>query len=335
MTKKGDPVLETLANIKKRLGKTAAVLLSDGSRSDLTDVIPTGIEVVDNYVLGVGGLPCGRLIEVFSDEGIGKTSFMLACIAATQKAGGVVALAETECSLDSDRAAVFGCDLERVINLQEVDCMEDVISSIEATLHSLPDSKPGDPPNLIAWDSIAASQSAKELKEGVAAKNTPERAIVMSKAMRVLCGLAIKKRTTLLFINQIRDRPGIMFGDSSTTPCGKAVKFHASVRLRLYPGKVFKSKGEHIGTRITIAGAKNKVSPPWRKAVIRLDYSNGFDNSWSTISFAKDKKLLPENTRVSIAAHQEALELLDWEPSDPELLMGTGEVAWDEEDDAA
>lgn len=322
-----DPVRSVLARIQSQLGASQAMLLSKGSGSDIVDVIPTGIEVLDNYVLGVGGLPAGRMIEVYSEEGAGKTSFALQCIAGAQRDGAITILAETEQALDSERAKVFGCDLDRVILLQP-GSIEETLQSIETTLHALPMKGPC---ALVVWDSIAATPTQAEIDEGLEGKDAMgHRARAMSKACRVLCPLAMKKRTVLLFINQTRDKIGVMFGDTKTTPGGAAVKFHSSVRLQLFSGKSVKEGKEHLGKSITFLATKNKIARPWGKASVRLDYASGFDNAWSTITHAKDAKILPPQTKVSVKAHVEALEKLGWSAANPNEMSGTGEVAWDE-----
>lgn len=310
MAKKLDPVQATIEGIRKKLGKTSAMLLSEGIISDIDVVIPTGIEVLDNYIFGVGGLPGGRLIEVFSEEGAGKTSFILQCLGSVQQEGGVAILAESEKGLDKERAKTFGCNLDEVINLTDVESIEGAMKSIHAAVESVPK----DIPAIVAFDSIAASPTMKEiegeLEEGdrMAAK-----ALVMSRACRVLCPLAARKNVVLLFVNQIRDKVGVMYGNNTATPGGRGVKFHASVRLQLFSGKaVKKPKIGHIGKAVTFMAVKNKINTPWRKVQVRLDYEEGWDNVWSTVTHAKDMGVIDKKLQAIPKSHRLAIKKLGW-----------------------
>lgn len=318
-----DPVQVTMAGIREKLGKTSAMLLSEGLVSDIDVVIPTGIEVLDNYIFGIGGLPGGRLIEVFSEEGAGKTSFILQCLGSCQQEGGVAILAEAEKGLDKERAKVFGCDLDQVINLTDVDSIEGVMRSIRVALESVPDNIPC----LIAFDSIAAAPTMKEIEEGLeGGAKMAEKARILSEACRVLCPLAAKKNAVLLFVNQTRDKVGVFFGDNTTTPGGKGVKFHASVRLQLFSGKaVKKTKEGHVGKAVTFMAVKNKINTPWRKVQVRLMYDTGWDNVWSTVTHAKDQKVIDAKLQAIPKSHRIALKKLGWagtsvdEPEEEEI----------------
>lgn len=307
-----DPVKETLKNLQKRMGKSKAKLLSEGAASDILGVIPTGIDVLDHHVLGVGGLPVGRIIEVFSDEGVGKTSFLLHCMAKTQELGGVAAVAETEKKLESGRAAVFGCDLSQAI-LGEPDSIEEAMLWIQEILHSLPDSGPEDPPNFIAFDSLAASQTDKEFKEGMTGKDKiGHRAVTMSRAMRILPALAVKKRAHLFIVNQTRENIGVLFGDKKITPGGKALKFSSTGRLELFSGKAFKVGDESVGKRVTFVAKKLSMAVPHRKAVVRLQYDSGWDNGWSTIFHAKEQGAIPSAAKYNSKTLAVARKELGW-----------------------
>lgn len=308
-----DPVKEVLKQIQARAGKSSAMLLSEGTSGDIKQVIPTGIEVLDNYVLGIGGLPAGRMVEVFADEGVGKSSLLLQAIAGAQREGGIAVLAETENGLDSARAKVFGCDLDRVILLQP-GSIEETMSLFEATLKSLPKG----PPHIVGWDSIAATQTQREFEEGLTGKDkVGERAKQLSKACRILCPLAAERQALLFFVNQTRDNIGVMFGNNKTTPGGGAVKFHSSIRIQMFSGKSVKNAktGEHLGKNVTIMAVKNKLVGPWRKAKVLLNYETGFENRWSTIHHAKEMGKLEARTKTTAAGHKAALEALGWFPA--------------------
>jgi recombination protein RecA len=265
---------------------------------------------------------------VYSEEGVGKTSFVLQALAGCQRDGGIAVIAETEQALDSQRAAVFGCDLDRVILLQP-GSIEETAKSIEATLFALPHKGP---PHLIAWDSIAATPTEREIEEGLEGKEAiGERARALSKACRLLCPLAVKKRTVLLFVNQIREKIGVMFGDNMTTPGGRAVKFHSSIRIQMFSGKSVKEGKEHLGKTVTFMAAKNKTAVPWRKAQVRLDYATGWDNLWSTVTHAKEKGAIEKSAKAIANTHKEALESLGWEPGIQSASPGSGDETSDDD----
>lgn len=273
-----------VAAIRKGFGKHSVGLLGEGGDSEVVEVIPTGIAVIDHYVLGCGGLPRGRMVEVYSEEGGGKTSFTWAAIRGVLAEKGVAILSETEDALNLERAETFGVDLDRVV-LLEPDHLEDNLAKAEVALEAL------DPkvPSLFVWDSIASCATKDEVEKGLSGKEVwDSRAKTLSHACRVLSKIAKRKGTTLLFVNQVREKIGVMFGDKYTTPGGKAVKFFASIRLQLFPGKSLKnSADEHTGKLITFLSVKNRCASPYRKARVRLDYDTGWNDVWSTLEHAK------------------------------------------------
>jgi recombination protein RecA len=300
--------------VRKQFGEGAALTMGDGmaGRSEVSEVVPTGILPVDHYVFGCGGLPVGRLVEVYSEEGVGKTSFAMAAVAGAQREGGLAMWIETEEALDRTRFTVFGADREQVALLQP-GSIEQCGETMELSLKTIPK---GVGPNLLVWDSIAATPTQREVDEGLSGGDrVGERARVLSKMCRSLLRLAAERRTALLFINQVREKIGVMFGDKYTTPGGHGVKFHASVRLQLFGGKSVKDGDEHTGKTITFLGAKNRMAPPWRKAQVRLDYAKGWDNQWSVLNHAKDKGLVADNARGE-KHYLDALDKLGWK-SDP------------------
>jgi len=315
MSNQSDRVKQVLAGIRARVGKGAAGLFSDGTASDVEEVIPTGIDVIDHYILGIGGWPVGRIVELYSEEGGGKTSLLMQTMAGVQREGGVAVLFETEHAIDAPRAAVFGCDLNQAI-IGQPETMEDALVAIQAALESMPTSKKGDPPNFVGWDSLASAPTKAEIEEG---PDSPAamgaRARAMSVAMRVLTPLASEKRCLLMIINQTRTKLGMVFGDPTTTPGGAALKFHASIRLRLMGGKAVKNGEDHTGKVITVSMQKTKVGgTPFAKARVLLDYKTGFRNEWTTVNYAKDRKLIPDKTRPTAGGYAEALTALGWKP---------------------
>lgn len=309
-----DKIKAVLDGIVKRAGKGTAHLLAEGADSDIEEVIPSGIDVLDHHVLGIGGWPLGRIVELYADEGAGKSSVLFQAIAGVQKEGGLAVLVETEHALDASRAEVFGCDLDSVV-LSQPDTLEESLQMLEAALESLPRTKKGDPPNFVGWDSFAATPTKQEIEEGMDFKATMgTRAKMMSTAMRILTRLAIEKRTLLIIVNQTRADIG-KWGGGKTTPGGAALKFHASVRLELFSGKSVKVGTDHVGKQVTMMAAKTKIGGrPWAKAQVRLYYETGWSNTWSTVNYAKDRKVIPNNTAATKKAYLGACEALGWKP---------------------
>ncbi len=320
-------MVAVLESIRAKAGKGSARLLSDGSASDIVEVVPTGIDVLDHHVLGCGGWPVGRIVELFADEGLGKSSMMFQSVAGVQRLDGIPTIVETEYALDSSRAQVFGCDTSRCI-LAQTDDIEEALQIIESAVDGLPKSKKGDPPNFIGWDSLAGTGSKEEAEKGMDSKERMGgRALLMGKAMRVLTSKCAEKRAILMVLNQTRQKIGLVFGDPTTTPGGAALKFHASVRLRLMGGKAVKNGEDHIGKVLTMMTAKNKCGGmPFAKGRVRLDYNTGWNNVWSTINFAKDKGLVDKKLRPTIDNYKIAVAALGWpEGYIPAVAPGTGD----------
>jgi len=315
--KEDDPVKAVIAGIKARVKHGTARLLSEGTDSDVEEVIPTGIDVLDHHVLSIGGLPVGRIVELYAGEGVGKTSLLFQMIAGAQREGGVACLNETEHAIDAPRAAAFGCDIDRVV-LEQSDTLEDAYAWIESALDSAPRSKKGDPPFFVSFDSLAATPSMKEVKEGLHGKDAAmDRAKVTSKALRILTPKVAGARAVWVVVNQTRTLVGGGWGSSTTTPGGAALKFHASIRLELFSGKSIKAvvggMEQHVGKQVTMMAAKTKVGGrPWAKAKVRLYYETGWNNAWSTVWHAKDRKLVPASAKYNEETYLMALKALGW-----------------------
>jgi recombination protein RecA len=304
-----------LSALNKKLGKGAAKVASEGSASEVKEVIPTGIDVLDHHILGCGGLPVGRVGEMFSSPSSGKTSLGFQFLAAAQKAGGLAILLETEDSLMVERSRTFGVDPEEVI-LVEPDTVERTLDTIVEVMQNLPDDVG---PNVLVWDSIAAteiqSQAEALEKKGFGGSGTHAvgvRGKLLSEALPIIARLARQKRTAVVLINQTRDKVGVMFGDTTTTPGGNAVKFHASWRLQMWKGTAVKQGTEVVGQDVTVKAVKNKVSVPQHKAKVRLLFHEGFDNMWSTLDYAKEEKLIAPRTQKTENNYNEAIAALNW-----------------------
>lgn len=300
--------LKMLAVLQKQFGDEGVMRLGGGeSRCEVRSAIPTGIDVVDHHVLGIGGFPCGRITELFGGEGGGKTSLGLAAVAGAQRMGGVAHIIETEHALDTSRATTLGCAVDDVF-LHQPDTLEQVFEHIEGIVAATPDELP----TLILWDSVAATPTQAELAAGAVPEKEgmAEFARVMSRGFRTLGGLLATKRVALVCINQIRMKVGVVFGNPETTPGGAALKFYATVRLQVGAGTQVKGKGDtgpQVGRDALVKCIKHKLIPPFREARARLLYASGWDNTWSTINFAKDVEAIDAGARITDATYRESL----------------------------
>lgn len=321
---KQDLAQSALTIIRERLGSESISLQRDDMAMKIP-VTPTGLEVLDHYVLRCGGLPQGRIIELFSEEGVGKTSLGYTFLAAAQQQGGLAALIDTENSFDPIRAAIFGVNVPDLL-IAQPDHLDEVIPQIEAMVEILTSTASG--PAVIVWDSVAATATRDEYEGGFEVKDQMgQRAKLLSKAMRVIGQRVARKPASVVCINQVREKLGVIFGDKYTTPGGHAIKFHASVRLQLFRGKAVKNtNNEHIGNTVTIMGVKNRFAPPYRKAQVRLDYDKGWNNVWSTVSHAKDQKIVPTGAKYSQKTYEEAISQLGWIPANLVEVSTTPEL---------
>jgi recombination protein RecA len=293
--------------LNKKFGVGTAINIGDkgASKSEVTEFISTGIDVVDRYVIGAGGLPVKQMVEVFGDEGTAKTSFALSCCANAIRLGGIAVYCDTEHSLQQERANTFGIeDLDRFIFLQPRTIEEAIDQMYEAAL-SIPD---GTGPNIVAWDSLAASASKEELDGEAAGALMAGNAKLIHRFCKKLHSVSIEKRLALLVVNQTRDNIGVMFGSKVTTPGGKGTKFTSMVRLYLTQGD--KPERDHRDVKFT--AKKNKLcAEQMREGVARLNYAGGWENVWSTIRLAKELELIKDNARGE-KAYLEAIEKLGW-----------------------
>jgi recombination protein RecA len=313
--KKADHAQAVLGIIHKQLGKGSVSLLRDGLQAQTVEqVMPTGIEVFDNYLSGIGGLPTGRVIELFSEEGGGKTSMGYSFLAAAQRAGGLAALWDSEQAFDSDRAQIFGVNTADLL-LAQPDHIEELLEGVEAFLLAV-EGRENLGPSVIVWDSIASASTKAEFEEGFDTKeHAAKKAAAMSRAMRIIGPRIKKSKVCMVCINQLRQNVGVVFGNKDTTPGGKAVKYHASIRIQLMGGKAVKDNktGDHIAKVITVLIVKSRFSQPYRKALLRLDYATGWNNPWSTLSHAKDRHVIAKETKMSTKAYKESIAALGWD----------------------
>lgn len=308
------------AAINKRFGKGSAARLDEGfNLADLREVIPFGIDALDKFVIGRGGLPVGLITELFGDEGAGKTSLALAACASVQALDGLAIYCDTEHALQNERAEAMGVDLSRLVLLQP-HSFEEACDHMHEALRNLD----GSAPSLLVWDSIAATPPQAELDGDAADKAIGDRARIMGKLMRVFSQRAGKARCAVLLINQTREKIGLVFGDNTTTPGGRGPKFHAVLRVQLWAAKMIAGPGgQPTGRYVTAKAVKNKLAIPHKKAKLLLDFTDGWDDSWSTLALAKELRFVKPRSRAYDDAVQ-ALDAANW--------RGVGTHATDKDD---
>lgn len=287
MTKKTDENLDfqkIFETIEKQFGKGSVMVLDGDQAFEKISTIPSGSLTLDK-ALGVGGYPRGRIIEIYGPESSGKTTLTLHAIKEAQKQGLVCAFIDAEHALDVTYAKTLGVDCSNVI-ISQPDSGE---QALEITEELVKTGKIG----LVVVDSVAALVPEAELAGDMGDSHVGLHARLMSQAMRKLSGIVAKSNTTLIFINQIREKVGVLFGNPETTTGGRALKFYATQRVEVRKGETLKqADGTMYGNMVNIKVVKNKVASPFRSCSIELRYGTGFSRVSEIISLAVDKNLI-------------------------------------------
>ena len=276
---------EALKTIEKEYGKGSIMRLGD--RVDVSvDVIPSGSLALDQ-ALGIGGYPKGRIIEIYGPESSGKTTLALHAIAECQKAGGRCAFIDAENAIDPVYAKNLGVDIDDLI-LSQPDSGEQALDICELLVKS-------GAIDLVVVDSVAALVPQAELDGEMGDASVGLQARLMSKAMRKLAGVMNHSQTTAIFINQLREKVGIMFGNPETTPGGRALKFYSSVRLDVRRGEALKNGQDVYGNVTKIKVVKNKVAPPFRTATVNMIYGQGISHMDEIINLAVENDVIDKS----------------------------------------
>ncbi|MGN1183488.1 MAG: recombinase RecA [Faecalibacillus sp.] len=284
-TKKEQALQDAIKQIEKQFGKGSVMKLGDRAAVDV-DVIPTGSLTLD-MALGIGGYPKGRIIEIYGPESSGKTTLTLHAIAEVQKQGGTAAFIDAEHAIDPIYAKNLGVNIDELI-LSQPDSGEQGLEIAETLVRS-------GAIDLVVVDSVAALVPQVELDGEMSDQQMGLQARLMSKALRKLSGIMNKTDCTIIFINQLREKIGVMFGNPETTTGGRALKFYSSVRVEIRKSEPIKNGSDIIGNKANIKVVKNKVAPPFKSTQVDIIYGKGISRDGEVLDLAVEKDIIDKS----------------------------------------
>ncbi len=283
MSDKDKALENAVAQIERQFGKGSIMKLGEAAAAMQIEVISTGSIALD-LALGVGGIPRGRVVEIYGPESSGKTTIALHCIAEAQHAGGTAAFIDVEHALDPNYARNLGVDLDNLL-VSQPDTGEQALDIAEMLVRS-------NAVDIVVIDSVAALVPKAEIEGDMGDAHVGLQARLMSQALRKLTAAISKSRTTMIFINQIREKVGVMFGSPETTSGGRALKFYASVRLDIRRLESIKVGTDVVGSRTRVKVVKNKVAPPFKVAEFDITYGKGVSKTGSLIDVGLEQNVI-------------------------------------------